>query len=528
MGSSSSRLGSHPTQPRLKRTIRRTLSSLLCGSRTSPHHQMEEYPVGLLACSTEVISPIVVNQLQTSKSKGHSSVFSSESVSSRSTTERGTSSNSSIGASERKCLSVSKEVGPDLENADCTTVVVEPYLDKNGNVGSNSCKEQQSSQSVNVRDNLATDSVIDNTINEEHSQIYVEGTCSSSTTHQDHQDSCPDVTLPVENPTYDVLPNVDSSFVPVVSESTSTSQSLGNEIASLIIQETAPTVGLGLLMSDMHHDRRNGNVLHVDVVSISSNTSFSNGGEIGNHEARRNSRRLFWDAFSRRGSRRHSDSRTIFFSNEDIDDVETRDRWLLDFNNESFEDGVGSYSGFLSSRRHGMYEGRRHSRSEIWERFRGGLDESSRRTNFCASGLHPDGTCSCESFSMEEESSTRGSISRIVMLAEALFEVLDEIHRQPLSFSLSMVSRPAPEAVVNSFPLKSHKKPNVAEIGDDVEQCYICLAEYEEGDTIRILPCRHEYHMSCVDKWLKEIHGVCPLCRGDVSEGAAQCSVSNP
>lgn len=38
-------------------------------------------------------------------------------------------------------------------------------------------------------------------------------------------------------------------------------------------------------------------------------------------------------------------------------------------------------------------------------------------------------------------------------------------------------------------------------------RCYICLAEYEEGETIRVLPCCHEYHMPCIDKWLKEIHG---------------------
>ncbi|KAG6587856.1 E3 ubiquitin-protein ligase, partial [Cucurbita argyrosperma subsp. sororia] len=112
------------------------------------------------------------------------------------------------------------------------------------------------------------------------------------------------------------------------------------------------------------------------------------------------------------------------------------------------------------------------------------------------------------------------------MLAEALFEVLDEIHGQPVSLALSMVSLPAPESVVDSFPLKNHEKKTNG--GDEIEQCYICLADYEDGDKIRVLPCHHEYHMSCVDKWLKEIHGVCPLCRGDVRAGTNdECSISN-
>lgn len=40
----------------------------------------------------------------------------------------------------------------------------------------------------------------------------------------------------------------------------------------------------------------------------------------------------------------------------------------------------------------------------------------------------------------------------------------------------------------------------------EYHRCYICLVEYEEGDRMRILPCHHEFHKTCVDKWLKEIH----------------------
>jgi E3 ubiquitin-protein ligase RLIM len=49
-------------------------------------------------------------------------------------------------------------------------------------------------------------------------------------------------------------------------------------------------------------------------------------------------------------------------------------------------------------------------------------------------------------------------------------QVLDEIHRQPVSLSLSMMSLPAPESVVDSFPLKNHKKLDRVKGNDEDEQ----------------------------------------------------------
>ncbi|XP_015167444.1 uncharacterized RING finger protein C4G3.12c-like isoform X2 [Solanum tuberosum] len=248
----------------------------------------------------------------------------------------------------------------------------------------------------------------------------------------------------------------------------------------------------------------------------------------GSQETRRNSRRLFWDAISRLSLRRHSDSPTIVFATGHADDLGSRDRWLIDLNGDLHYDGVGFDSGYGAGRNHRRSEQRQTTRSETSERVLEGLGNRVPQQNLCSSGLHPDGSCSCEPLLTTEEFSTLASISRIIILAEALFEVLDEIHQQSFTLSLSTLSLPAPDSVVDSFPLKSHKKLGAIDNAPtDIQQCHICLAEYEEGDKLRVLPCRHEYHMHCIDKWLKEVNRVCPVCRCNVCENPAIGSVSN-
>ncbi|GKU95983.1 hypothetical protein SLEP1_g9269 [Rubroshorea leprosula] len=181
----------------------------------------------------------------------------------------------------------------------------------------------------------------------------------------------------------------------------------------------------------------------------------------------------------------------------------------------------------LLEHRSNFLERRRRIRSQVraLQRLGSRFENLSGHERSCIlSGQHRSGRCTCRvnnrDSNSNDDASARASISRIVMLAEALFEVLDEIHQQSVVLSSrqsvsSIGSVPAPNDVVESLPIKIYAKSHKLQT-DEAAQCYICLVEYEDGDSLRILPCNHEFHKSCIDKWLKEIHRVCPLCRGDI------------
>lgn len=48
--------------------------------------------------------------------------------------------------------------------------------------------------------------------------------------------------------------------------------------------------------------------------------------------------------------------------------------------------------------------------------------------------------------------------------------------------------------------------------------CNICLGPYEAGETVRTLPCLHQYHQPCIDRWLRS-KGTCPVCKHPVTQG---------
>jgi hypothetical protein len=42
-------------------------------------------------------------------------------------------------------------------------------------------------------------------------------------------------------------------------------------------------------------------------------------------------------------------------------------------------------------------------------------------------------------------------------------------------------------------------------------ECSICLDNFVKGEEIRVLPCNHKFHPVCIDPWLLNISGTCPI-----------------
>lgn len=53
------------------------------------------------------------------------------------------------------------------------------------------------------------------------------------------------------------------------------------------------------------------------------------------------------------------------------------------------------------------------------------------------------------------------------------------------------------------------KTPSVSSLSgttvsdDTVNECRICLSQFESNETLRTLPCLHRFHRDCIDNWIQ-------------------------
>ncbi|XP_065826851.1 E3 ubiquitin-protein ligase ZSWIM2-like isoform X2 [Oscarella lobularis] len=78
-----------------------------------------------------------------------------------------------------------------------------------------------------------------------------------------------------------------------------------------------------------------------------------------------------------------------------------------------------------------------------------------------------------------------------------------------LDDSLSDGTGCLPPHVVKSFPVERIKRGS-ALLSPGVH-CSVCLQSFNLLQYVRILPCRHRFHQRCIDRWLTQDRGTCPV-----------------
>lgn len=69
-------------------------------------------------------------------------------------------------------------------------------------------------------------------------------------------------------------------------------------------------------------------------------------------------------------------------------------------------------------------------------------------------------------------------------------------------------------ALIETFPILVYSA--IKSLKGSLE-CAVCLSEFEDGDTLRLLPkCGHVFHPDCIEAWLAS-HVTCPVCRSKLS-----------
>ncbi|KAF8427770.1 hypothetical protein EV426DRAFT_367095 [Tirmania nivea] len=79
-----------------------------------------------------------------------------------------------------------------------------------------------------------------------------------------------------------------------------------------------------------------------------------------------------------------------------------------------------------------------------------------------------------------------------------------------------VMANPSMGSLTADTPSRGAEAPTATEPDPNQVRCPVCLEDFEEDQEVRILPCSHSFHTDCIDPWLLNVAGSCPLCRIDL------------
>ncbi|XP_052280522.1 RING finger protein 150-like isoform X2 [Dreissena polymorpha] len=102
----------------------------------------------------------------------------------------------------------------------------------------------------------------------------------------------------------------------------------------------------------------------------------------------------------------------------------------------------------------------------------------------------------------------------IISLAWLVFYYIQRCRYTNAKERLSRRLANAAKKAIAKIPQRSVKVGD-KELDADADQCAVCIEPYKVSDVIRVLPCKHVFHKSCVDPWLLDQRS-CPMCKMDI------------
>jgi len=111
---------------------------------------------------------------------------------------------------------------------------------------------------------------------------------------------------------------------------------------------------------------------------------------------------------------------------------------------------------------------------------------------------------------------TSGILPNLVetLMSQALPQLMTYTDLNLNASGFDDVKKIAKKETIENLPTKFFDPNEIS--SDDI--CVICQDNFVESDIIKTLPCNHNYHLLCIDKWLSEKSYECPMCKKPVGD----------
>lgn len=76
---------------------------------------------------------------------------------------------------------------------------------------------------------------------------------------------------------------------------------------------------------------------------------------------------------------------------------------------------------------------------------------------------------------------------------------------------LLMLDKSVAPKTVEEEKLASFTARTVDSSPEFKDRCAVCMCDYEEGENVLVLPCKHMFHKDCIEQWLTKSSKNCPI-----------------